>query len=181
MNRKNFLALLLVLTMAAGCASAAALDRTAYTVASGTVGAASFTDVLAPFSGTLLSFDLQPGDRVAEGDPLFRMRTTILRAPVAGTVTAVFAEKGQDASAAMTRYGALAALEAEHDYLIQATTAGAYNKNKNKELHVGETLYFQYSSGTREEGFGQVTAVSGDSYTVEILSGSFNIRNTLSL
>ena len=181
MNRKSYPAFLLALTMAVSGASAAALDRSAYTVASGTVAAASFEDVLAPFSGTLYSFDLQPGDRVSEGDVLFRMRTQTLRAPVAGTVTGVFAEKGQSASAAMTRYGALAAIEPEHGYLIQATITGAYNKNKNKELHIGETLYFQYTSGSREEGSGQVTAVSGDSYTVEIQSGSFGLRNTLSL
>ena len=178
---KRIFPLILVLTLIWGGASGAALDRSAYVIASGTVEAVSFTDVLAPYSGTLLSFDLAPGDRVSAGDTLLGMRTQILRAPVSGTVTGVFAAEGEDAAAVLSRFGLLAAIEPENSYLIRATINGAYNKSKNKELHIGETLYFQLSSGSKEEGHGQVTAVSGDGYTVEIQSGSFEAKDKVNI
>ena len=180
MRRKMF-PLILALTLIWGGAFGAALDRSAYVIASGTVEAVSFTDVLAPYSGTLLSFDLAAGDRVSSGDLLLEMRTQTLRAPVSGTVTGVFAAEGEDAGAVLSRFGLLAAIEPENSYLIRATINGAYNKKKNKELHIGETLHFQLSSGSKEEGSGRVTAVSGDTYTVEIQSGSFAAKDKLNI
>ena len=162
-------------------ASAADLDRSAYVIASGTVAASAFEDVLAPFSGTLLSFDWETGDRVSAGESLFRLRTQTVRAPQAGVLTAVFGEEGQDASSVLSRYGALAALEPERGYLISASTAGAYNKSKNRELHIGETLYFKSTAEGREEGSGTVVACSGETYTVEIREGSFDTREKLNL
>ncbi len=162
-------------------ASTAAPDRADYVVASGTVSAVSFADVTAPFSGTLMSFDLQKGDRVSAGDLLFRLQTRILRATAGARVTAVFAGEGMDAAGVMTRYGALAALEMEGSRQISASTSGAYAKSKNRELHVGETLYFQSSTGDREKGHGRVTAVAGENYTVEIEDGSFDTRENLNL
>ncbi|MBR2824350.1 MAG: HlyD family efflux transporter periplasmic adaptor subunit [Clostridia bacterium] len=178
---KKLLLLILALSLLWSGASAAALDRSAYVIASGTVEAAAFTDVLAPFSGTLLSFDLQPGDRVSVGETLLGMRTQILRAPLSGRITGVFAGEGEDASGVMARYGALAAIEPEYSYLVRATTTGAYNKSRNKELHIGETLYFQQNSGTKDDGVGQVISVSGDSYTLEIHSGDFSPRENVTL
>ena len=179
--RRKMVPLILALTLIWGGAFGAALDRSAYVIASGTVEAVSFTDVLAPYSGTLLSFDLASGDRVSSGDPLLKMRTLTLRAPVSGTVTGVFAAEGEDAAAVLSRFGLLAAIEPEYSFLIRATINGAYNKNKNKELHIGETLHFQLSSGSKEEGSGQVTAVSGDSYTVEIQSGNFVAKDKVNI
>ncbi len=175
------LSLVLILSLLWGCAAAAALDRSAYVVASGTVQAAEYTDVLAPYSGTLQSFDLCPGDRVSAGDVLWTMRTETLRAPLSGRVTALFAAEGEDASAAQTRFGMLASIEPENSCLVRATTSGAYNKDENKELHVGETLYIQLSSGSKDEGSGQVISVSGESYTVEIQSGRFTARDKVNL
>ena len=162
-------------------ASAAVPDRADYVVASGTVAAVSFADVTAPFSGTLLSFDLEKGDRVSAGDVLFPFQTRILRAPADGRVTAVFGTEGADAAGVITRYGALASLEIEGNRQISASTSGAYNKSKNRELHVGETLYFQSNTGDKEKGHGMVTAVAGENYTVEIQDGDFDTRENLNL
>ncbi len=162
-------------------ASAAVPDRTEYVVASGTVAAVSFADVTAPFSGTLMSFDLEKGDRVSAGDPLFSLQTRMIRSPGAGRVTAVFAEEGADAAGAVIRFGSLAALELEGGRQISASTSGAYNKSKNRELHVGETLYFQSSTGDKEKGHGGVTSATGENYTVEIQDGDFDTRENLNL
>lgn len=185
MNRmKKQTALLILLALTVGMltgASAAKLDRSEYVIASGTVAAAAFENVTAPFSGTLLPFDWEAGDRVSDGETLFRTRTLTLRAPAAGTVTAVFAGEGENAEGAMSRFGALAAIEHEYSYLINASAGSAYNKSKNRELHIGETLYFRSTAEGREEGSGTVISVTGENYTVEIRDGSFNTRETLSL
>ena len=107
---KKFLALLLLLTMLSTCA----LAETALTdcaIANGNVTATTFVDVTAPYSGTLASFDLSVGDQVKAGDTLFSLLTATVYAPEAGVVKAIFAQEGEDASAVMTRYGAVAALE----------------------------------------------------------------------
>ena len=177
---KKFLALLLLLTMLSTCA----LADTALTdcaIANGNVTATTFVDVTAPYSGTLASFDLSVGDRIAAGDALFSLLTTTVYAPEAGTVKALFAREGEDASAVTARYGAVAVLEPEQDKRINATTNGAYNKEANRILHVGETLYFRSGKGDQEEGSGRVIAVSGSSYVLDILEGEFDLNENLSL
>ncbi|MGN0778399.1 MAG: HlyD family efflux transporter periplasmic adaptor subunit [Aristaeellaceae bacterium] len=177
---KKYLALLLLVTMLFSCAQAApALEDCS--IANGNVTAASFVDVTAPFSGTLASFDLSAGDAVQAGETLFTMLTTTLYAPEAGTVQALFAGEGDDASAVMTRYGAVAVLEPAQSQRINASTTGAYNKEANRTLHVGEMLYFRSSKTDQEEGWGRVIAVDGSNYVVDILSGSFDMKESLTL
>ncbi len=178
---KKCSALVLTLLLLWGSSFAEALNRSDYAIASGNVAAVTFADILSPFSGTLLSFDWETGDRVSEGETLFCLRTQTLYAPVSGKITAVFAQAGADASGVLAQYGALAALEAQNSYLIQASTAGAYNKSKNRELHIGEKLWFKSTLEGHEEGSGQVIQVSGENYTVEIQEGSFDTREKLNL
>lgn len=177
---KKFLALLLLLTMLSTCA----LADTALTdcaIANGNVTATTFVDVTAPYSGTLASFDLSTGDQVTAGDALFSLLTTTIYAPEAGTVKAFFAQPGEDAAAAMNRYGAVASLEPEQSLRINATTSGAFNKETNRILHVGETLYFRSAKADQEEGWGRVIAVSGSSYVVDILDGDYDLNENLNL
>lgn len=176
---KRFLALTLMLTLLCSCALADDLSDSA--IANGNVTAVNFVDVVAPYSGTLGSFDLAMGDTVEAGDPLFTLLTTTVYAPESGTVTALFAAEGDDASAVMSRYGALAAIEPEQELLIAASTSGAYDKNENKLIHMGETLYFRSSKGDKEEGSGRVIAVSDGNYVVEILEGDFDLKESLTL
>ncbi|MGN0747621.1 MAG: HlyD family efflux transporter periplasmic adaptor subunit [Aristaeellaceae bacterium] len=177
---KKFLALLLLLTMLSTCALADTV-LTDCAIANGNVTATTFVDVTAPYSGTLASFDLTAGDRVEAGDTLFSLLTTTVYAPEAGTVKALFVQEGDDASAAMNRYGAVAALEPEQDKRINATTTGAYNKEANRILHVGETLYFRSAKADQEEGFGRVIAVDGSSYVIDVLEGDFDLQESLNL
>ena len=69
MNKKllSFAALLLLLTLSAACA----LGATANAV----IVAPQTAKITAPFSGTLLPFDLTAGDEVAAGDTLFTLDT----------------------------------------------------------------------------------------------------------
>ena len=180
MTMKKFLAPLLLLTMLSTCA----LADTALTdcaIANGNVTATTFVDVTAPYSGTLASFDMSVGDRVSAGDALFSLLTTTIYAPEAGTVKAFFAQPGEDAAAAMNRYGAVASLEPEQSLRINATTSGAFNKETNRILHVGETLYFRSAKADQEEGWGRVIAVSGSSYVVDILDGDYDLNENLNL
>ncbi len=132
--------------------------------------------VTAPFSGTLLPFTLTQGDRVFAGDALFEIDTVKVYAPQTGTLSALFAKPGDDAGGLMNRYGALAVIEPEHPLYVAASTSTAYDESKNKYLHTGETLYLKCGS---DKGTGRVTSVEGGSYTVEILTGDFDLNDTV--
>ena len=168
---KNKLIVFCALALALTLSCAAALGATA----NATIVAPNSVKVTAPFSGTLKPFDLAQGDAVTAGDLLFTMDTTPIYAQADGKVTAVFAEKGDDASGVMNRYGALAVIEPENMYYIAANTQNAYDKEANRVLHAGETLYLKCGN---EEGEGRVTSVNGANYVVEILDGDFELNDT---
>lgn len=130
----------------------------------------------APFSGTLLPFDLTQGDAVSEGDLLFVLDTTPVYAAQSGTVSAVFVEEGDDASGAQSHYGAMAYIEPEHPLYIDADNDDAYDKDENRYQHAGETLYLKWGNTT---GTGMITQVNGDDYIVEIHTGDFEIDDTV--
>lgn len=178
---KKLLSLLLCLTIFAALPAMADTDLTSSSIANGVVSAVNWYDVTAPFSGTLLGFDLAAGDAVTAGDTLFTMMTTTLYAPENGTVQAVFAKPGDSADALMVRYGGLITIEPEQQQRIQCTTAGAYNNEENRTIHVGEIVYFESKKTGNEEGWGQVIMVSGDSYVVDILSGEFELKEALTI
>lgn len=150
-------------------------------VANGSVAVVEYIDIVAPYSGTLESFDLEAGDTVAAGDVLFQMMTTSVIAPEEGTVSCVFGTAGERAENVLSRYGALVSMESEQQYRIVASTASAYNKDENKTLHVGETLYFRSNGSDKEEGEGRVISVSGSEYVVDILWGEFEQGETMML
>ena len=162
-------------------ALAAEQDLTDRAVADGVVAAARFVDITAPFSGTLASFDLESGDTVQAGETLMRYVTTEVYATEPGEVKAVFAAAGQDAAAVTARYGGVVGVEPTAAYRVNATTSGADKDNENKILHLGETLYFKTSGNSPAEGTGRVVAVSGDAYTVEVLTGEFDLKDSVTL
>lgn len=159
-----FTALLLALMLTAACALGA--------TANAAIVAPDTVKITAPFSGTLLPFDLTAGEAVSAGDLLFALDTTPVYAAQSGKVAAVFASEGDDASGIQSRYGALAVIEPENPLYIDADTVNAYDDDENRYLHAGETLYLKCNN---EKGEGRVTAVSGKKYIVEILSGDFEV------
>ena len=146
------------------------------TTANATIVAPVTQKITAPMSGTLLPFDLTQGDSVSTGDALFTFDTVPVYAAQDGTVAAMFASAGDDASGLMSRYGALAVIEPVNPLYIAASTAQAYDDDDNRYLHAGETLYLKCGS---EKGTGRVTAVSGKDYVVEILTGNFDVDDTV--
>ena len=156
------------LTLTAACALAATADAK--------IVAPDTEKITAPFAGTLLPFDYETGDSVSANEPLFTLDTTPVYATQAGTVSAVFANVGDDASGVAAHYGALAVIEPKNALYIDASTDQAYNDADNRYIHAGETLYLKLSN---DKGTGVVTSVSGKKYTVEILSGSFDVDDTV--
>lgn len=132
--------------------------------------------VVAPFSGTLLPFDLTQGQSVSAGDTLFAMDTTPVYAAQDGVAAAVFAQTGDDASGVIARYGALAVIEPVNPLYVAASTAQAYDDDENRYLHAGETLHLKCGS---EKGTGRVVSVTGKEYAVEILTGNFDVDDTV--
>ncbi|MFR5795598.1 MAG: HlyD family efflux transporter periplasmic adaptor subunit [Christensenellales bacterium] len=156
------------LTLTASCALAATADAK--------IVAPNTEKITAPFAGTLLPFDYETGDSVSAHETLFTLDTTPVYATQAGTVSAVFASVGDDASGVAAHYGALAVIEPKNALYIDASTDQAYNDADNRYIHAGETLYLKLSN---DKGTGVVTGVSGKKYTVEILSGSFDVDDTV--
>ena len=159
-----FTAILLVLVLTGTAAFAA--------TANGSIVAPETAKITAPFAGTLRPFDLVMGDTVQSGDVLFEIDTIPVYAQQAGTVAAVLAGEGDDASGVISRHGSLAVIEPDLALYINASTKEAYDDEDNKYLHAGETLYLKCGS---EKGEGRVTSVNGQNYIVEILEGSFDV------
>ncbi|MDO5377720.1 MAG: efflux RND transporter periplasmic adaptor subunit [Clostridia bacterium] len=164
----TFVSLLLTLTLSAACALGA--------TANATIVAPNTEKITAPFAGTLLPFDLSAGDEVKAGDLLMTFDTTPVYATQSGKVSAVFAKVGDDAAGVAEHYGALAVIEPSHPLYVAASTEQAYNDADNRYIHAGETLYLKCNS---EKGTGIVTSVSGKNYVVEILTGSFDLDDTV--
>ena len=178
---KKWMSLVMLLCLLAATPALADQDLTGRPVADGVVAATKFLDVTAPFSGTLASFDLDSGDAVQAGDILMRYITADVYATEAGTVKAIFAGEGEDAAAAVARYGAVVGIEPDVSWQVAATTSGANNNNDNKVLHLGETLYFKTNGNNGSEGTGRVVLVKDDAYTVDVLTGDFDVKDDVTL
>ncbi len=163
---------LTLLLLPAALAEAAPELSTA--TANGSVEAQKTYDILAPYSGTLLPFDLSMGDAVEPGEKLFFMDTQKVFSPADGKIT-LFAAPGDSTQDVIRQYGALASIEKASRYVIDANTHNAYNDKENKFVSVGELLYFKLSEDNDEEGQGRVVAASPSGYTVEIAQGEYEL------
>lgn len=178
--KRLFAGITALLLLLAGTALAET-DLSGYAIASGNVTAAEYYDVVAPYSGTLETFDIEAGDRVSEGQEIFHMQENIAFAPENGKIVKWFGKSGDDASAKTALYGGVVAMEPEKEYLINATTQDSYQSNDNRVLHVGEKLYFKTTKASKNEGEGTVVGVSESGYTVEIDKGEFDLKDTFTL
>lgn len=156
------------LTLTASCALAATADAK--------IVAPNTEKITAPFAGTLLPFDAELGDSISAGETLFTLDTVPVYAAQAGTVSAVFAKVGDDASGVAAHYGALAVVEPKNALYIDASTEQAYDDADNRYIHAGESLYLKMGN---TKGTGVVTGVSGKKYTVEILTGDYDVGDTV--
>lgn len=168
-NMKKLLAVLLAVLLLPAAAMA---DETV--TANAVAESASVYQIIAPYSGVLKPFDWETGDVVAQDEVLLEMETIKLCAPENGTVRALFAQPGDLADTVMAQYGMLAALEKEQPMIVNATSYGAYNKEENKLVHVGEAIYLEQANDRDNEGTGRIISVRPDGYTVEVTGGDFD-------
>ena len=177
---KKIISVFLVLTVVLGFSviACAETDLSTYSITDGVVTAVEFEDVVAPFSGTLCSFDLNAGDSVSAGELLFEMLTSSVAAPEDGTVRYLFAYDGESADAAMSTYGAVMALEPALKQRLSCTYSGAADYEDCKQVHAGDILYFKYD---KERGSGVVVMTAENSYEVEILTGKYDSGKSLEL
>ena len=165
---KKLLALLLAVLMLPAAAMA---DETV--TANAVAESDAVHQIVAPYSGVLKPFDWETGDVIEAGEVLLEMDTIKVYAPVDGTVRAMFAEQGDQAANVMNQYGMLAAIEKKRPMIINATTSGAYNKEENRLIHVGEHVYLKETSDQDNQGTGRVIAVDSAGYVVEVTGGVF--------
>ena len=126
--------------------------------------------VTAPASGQLAPFSLRAGDEAAAGDVLFAVEPKAVYADIDGTVAAVYAQAGDIADAAASRYGSVLAIEYTNRYEILANTASGYNVVINRNLYVGTPVYLRSANG-KYFADGLITAVDGRSFTVAVIGG----------
>ena len=173
--KKTGIALLAALSLALAAQAAGAEEAVNSVEIDGVVEAAAERTIFAPYSGVVGDFDVCEGDILAQGEPLFAIRTTPVYADFDGTVTAVFAQPGDSAASVQERYQALAYIEQTVRYTAECTTTGADSDNENRIIHVGEPVYIRSTSNHDRKGEARNTGVSGNSYTLEVLSEK-NIR-----
>ncbi len=141
--------------------------------ANGTVQAQTTYDITAPYSGTLLPFDLAAGDYVYKGDSLLGYDTTKIYAPQDGILVATFAEAGDNTQDVLNQYGSLCVIEKAVPYQIAATYQGAAADAEYKFVHLGETLYYELTSDKDDNGECRVIAADSKAYTLELSTGEF--------
>ena len=164
---KRMIAILFVLTLAAGAASADNLSL------NGTVEAGVTVPVYAPIGGTVENVNVEAGMHVTAGETLFSYRTEKIYASEDGTVTGVFAKAGDDAATVAEQYGADMYIEGTTVYSVSASISNAYNTIETKMVHTGETVYLLCRTDSGRQGTGILTGLDGNSYTVLVTEGSF--------
>lgn len=165
MMKKVLICLLaMVLLVSTAMAEGAALE--------GTVVATRSAAVLAPAAGVVQDVLVQAGQHVTAGQEVAALMETIAYAEVSGAVK-LFGQEGESVETITTRYGAVMYIEQDLQFSISASTRNAYDDPANKIIHPGEKVYIRCTTNSEHTGAGEVTAISGSSYTVEVTEGSF--------
>ena len=171
---KRFLSILLaVLTLPAFALAETTFD--------GKVVASEAVSVTAPFGGTVSSFSLRAGSKIAFGDRIASIATDKVYATADGTVTGLFAQTGDSVENVVSRYGAVMYVVPENKYTITADIEKAYNSSATKYVNIGETLYISCTSDGGHTATGTVVSASGTTYTVETTSGELLMEETVNL
>lgn len=164
---KRMIAILFVLMLAVGAASAESLSL------NGKVEAGVTVPVYAPIGGTVENVNVEAGMRVTAGETLFSYRTEKTYASEDGTVTGVFAKAGDDAETVTEKYGADMYIEGVTVYSVSASISNAYSSIETKMVHAGETVYLLCRTDSTRTGTGIITGVDGNNYTVLVTEGTF--------
>lgn len=153
----------------------------AETTFDGKVVAGDAVSVTAPFGGTVASFSLRAGSKIALGDAVATLDTTKVYASQPGTIAGVFAQEGDAVENVTSRWGAVMYIVPENKYTITADIDKAYNSSETKYVNIGETVYISCTSDGDHTAQGVVTAASGNTYTVETTAGELMMDETVSI
>lgn len=170
---KKWLAIVLAAVVCVPLAAVSEETQTVGVTANAVAKSENVYQITAPFSGVLEPFDWENGDSVEASDALFALNTVKVYAPADGLLQAVFVKPGDMCEDVIGRYGMIACIEKVPELQINASTSGAYNDDDNRLIHVGETVYFEETKDTDNEGEGRVIAVDGNHYVVEVTAGDF--------
>ena len=170
---KRFAGILVALCLLAGAACADTIST------SGTVTAGTVVAIQAPIGGTVEIVAAEKGMDVQAGDTLVTLKTTKIYAPADGTVTGIFVAPGDDAESVANTFGADMYLEGSMKYTVSASTGKAYSSIETTFVHVGETVYLQCRSNNARTGVGLITAVEGNSYTIQVTEGDFILGDSV--
>jgi len=148
--------------------------------AKGSIAAPEIQYILASMGGQMENFTLSAGDRVKAGETVLTLAPLMVYAANDGVVSAVFAKAGDNAQGVMSQYGALAYIERNTLWQVNATTDGGYNDKKNRDIRVGDTLRAQATvGGEKYNGTGRVIAANGKAFSVELETGDFELEDTV--
>ena len=164
---KRCAALLLALLCLCGAALAEVYE--------GRTAALSTVPVQAAEDGNVETVPALAGQRVAEGEPLVRLRAERTFAAQDGTVSIVNAEVGDDVS------GAVLELAPVERYTVYCTVDKAYQSAESTLVHSGETVYAKCTSDGTHRAVGVVTQVDGEEYRVLALGGELYVGETVYL
>ena len=160
-----------VLLLALVCLCGAALAE----VYEGQTAALSTVRVQAEQDGDVEAVPVIAGQRVAEGEPLVRLRADKIFAAQDGTVSIVSAEVGDDVS------GAVLELAPVERYTVYCTLDKAYQSSETTLIHSGEAVYAKCTADGTHRAVGIVTQVDGEEYRVLTLGGELYVGETVYL
>ncbi len=147
-------------------------------VMSGSVVSVRSEYVLAPIGGLVEELGAEEGDLIEAGQTLVTLNTSTVYAQESGTVR-LFGEKGDQVDTVAARYGAVAVIEPDPEFILSASTQRAYDSTETRIIHPGEKVYLRSTGNNGRSGRGQVTTVNGSQYQVEITSGSFELNEAV--
>ena len=139
---------------------------------SGSVVPAETIRVYAPVSGTVEEVRTEAGQKVSADETLYTMKTSKVYAESDGKVAGIFGQPGDNAETVSTNYGAVLYLEGAVRHTVSATIDSAYTSAETKFVHTGGEVYMVSRSNTARKGSGIISAVSGNSYTVQVTEGN---------
>jgi len=182
-----FLKKTLAVALAAVLCVAAGFPAMAEMTFEGSVVCEEKVAVSAPFGGTISGMRLRVGDVIELGQAVAQISTTRVYAPADGTISGIFAQPGDGAEGICARYGAVMYVEPTNRYVVEASTAKAYNSSETKYIHMGEKVYLRCTQDGSHTGTAMVTAIkepdeSGHvAYTLEVTGGAFYIGETVAI
>lgn len=170
---KRFLIFILALTLGTGVAFAESVTF------DGTITAAYTREIYADNSAVVETLNAAAGQRVEAGDSIAILRTTKVYAEQDGTVAAILGGVGASADTLVTEKGAVLYLESPRLYTINASTQYAYSSVETKRIRLGAQVALRASNDQKRVGKGEITAMDGTNYTVEVTEGDFIVGETV--